>query len=258
MPLPGVTSAAPVPWLRPCVWRLRMPWGVACLGTVGGLVLGIVLLAVGFGLSLSKFVLDIGSFDKQKALYNDFRDKVVEHVARADRRRRRLLQQGPRTVRTLQDHPGLLQQGQRNLSDSGKGLSLVEQRFPVADHPDPVRAAVPADRGADAHGASGGHLRPRHGRAEAGRGRPQGHGLADSLLPGVAHHHQLRDGPVPRPALPAAAPEPAVDVGHADGRALVRPLHRPDHRRLPAGAGRLHQLRPVGGGRRAGRFTSSS
>ena len=77
VPLVGVAVHGAFPWLRPCVWRLRLPWGVACLGTVGGLVLCLVLIAVGFGLSLSKFVLDIGSIDKQKALYNDFRAKAV-------------------------------------------------------------------------------------------------------------------------------------------------------------------------------------
>jgi AI-2 transport protein TqsA len=77
VPVPGVAGRRLFPWLRPCIWRLRLPWGLACLCSVSGLVLGIVLLTAGFGLSLSKFVLDIGNSEKQKALYNDFRDKVV-------------------------------------------------------------------------------------------------------------------------------------------------------------------------------------
>ena len=80
VPLPGLAARPGWPWLRPCVWRLRLPWGLACFGTVGGLVLGILLLTAGFGLSVSKFVLDIGSYDKQREMYGQFRAKV-EHMS---------------------------------------------------------------------------------------------------------------------------------------------------------------------------------
>src|SRR5947209_8013749 len=87
VPLPGLAGRARWPWLRPCVWRLRVPWGLASLGTVGGLVLGILLLTAGFGLSVSKFVLDIGSYDKQKEMYGQFREKVV-HMSPVEIHRR--------------------------------------------------------------------------------------------------------------------------------------------------------------------------
>lgn len=76
VPLPGVAGRARLPWLRPCMWRLRLPWGVACLTTVGGLVICTLLVAIAFGLSLSKFVLDVGADVKQKEMYGHFRDKI--------------------------------------------------------------------------------------------------------------------------------------------------------------------------------------
>jgi predicted PurR-regulated permease PerM len=76
VPLPGACGRLGFPWLRPCVWRLRLPWGLASMLTVSGLVLGIILLTAGFGLSLSKFVLDITSADKQHNLYVQFRGKL--------------------------------------------------------------------------------------------------------------------------------------------------------------------------------------
>jgi predicted PurR-regulated permease PerM len=76
IPLPGFVRRIGFPWVRPSLWRLKTPWGLACLGTVGGLVLCILLLTAGFGVSVSKFVLDIGSQDKQRDMYVQFRAKA--------------------------------------------------------------------------------------------------------------------------------------------------------------------------------------
>jgi AI-2 transport protein TqsA len=74
---PGLCIRETFPFLRPCLWRLRLPWGVACLFSVGVLVVVVLLVAVGFSLSVSKFVLDVGNYDKQKTLYINFREKAV-------------------------------------------------------------------------------------------------------------------------------------------------------------------------------------
>ena len=77
---PGVAAGLRFPWLRPCLWRLRMPWAAACLAAVSGLVICTLLVAGGFGLLVSKFVLDVGAPDKQEKMYGAFRDKTVQIV----------------------------------------------------------------------------------------------------------------------------------------------------------------------------------
>ena len=79
-PLPGAAGLAGFPWLRPCLWRLRLPWGVACLSAVAGVVVLILIIVVCFGLAVSSFALDVASPQKQEAMYTGFRDKVV-HLA---------------------------------------------------------------------------------------------------------------------------------------------------------------------------------
>jgi len=77
LPLPGVRLGGRLPWAAPCLWRLHLPWGLASLVSVGVLVVVVLLVAVGFTLSVSKFVLDIGSPGKQVLLYDNFRKKAV-------------------------------------------------------------------------------------------------------------------------------------------------------------------------------------
>jgi AI-2 transport protein TqsA len=77
LPLPGLRPQGRFPWLTPCLWRLRFPWGLASVASVGVMVVVVLLVAAGFTLSVSKFVLDIGSLEKQEALYDNFRRKAV-------------------------------------------------------------------------------------------------------------------------------------------------------------------------------------
>jgi predicted PurR-regulated permease PerM len=77
LPLPGLTRRDGFPYLRPCVWRLRLPWGIACLGAVSGVILVILIVAFSFGVSLGSFALDLGSPRNQEVLYGQFRDKVA-------------------------------------------------------------------------------------------------------------------------------------------------------------------------------------
>jgi predicted PurR-regulated permease PerM len=55
---------------------LRLPWGLACLTAVVGLFLAALLVAAGFGLGMSKFVIDISDKEKQKQVYSQLRDKL--------------------------------------------------------------------------------------------------------------------------------------------------------------------------------------
>lgn len=54
----------------------RLPWSVACLTVVLGLFLVALLVAAGFGLGISKFVIDMSSEPKQKEVYGQIRDKL--------------------------------------------------------------------------------------------------------------------------------------------------------------------------------------
>ena len=77
LPLPALCGRAGFPWVRPCLRRLRLPWAAACLSTVTGVVILTLLVAAGFALLVSKFVLDVGIEQKQKDMYGKFRDKVA-------------------------------------------------------------------------------------------------------------------------------------------------------------------------------------
>jgi predicted PurR-regulated permease PerM len=55
---------------------LRLPWSVACLTVVLGLFLLALLVAAGFGLGISKFVIDMSSPPKQREVYGQIRDKL--------------------------------------------------------------------------------------------------------------------------------------------------------------------------------------
>src|SRR5581483_7849603 len=55
---------------------LKLPWAMACLTVVGGLFLIALLVASGFGLGISKLVIDISSREKQVEVYRKFRDKL--------------------------------------------------------------------------------------------------------------------------------------------------------------------------------------
>jgi predicted PurR-regulated permease PerM len=55
---------------------LKLPWAMACLTVVGGLFLIALLVASGFGLGISKLIIDISSREKQVEVYRKFRDKL--------------------------------------------------------------------------------------------------------------------------------------------------------------------------------------
>jgi predicted PurR-regulated permease PerM len=55
---------------------LRLPWSLACLTVVVGLFLLALLVAAGFGLGISKFVIDVSTEEKQKQVYSQFRERL--------------------------------------------------------------------------------------------------------------------------------------------------------------------------------------
>jgi predicted PurR-regulated permease PerM len=55
---------------------LKLPWGVACMTVVGGLVLVALLIIAGFGVGITKFLIDMSIPDKQEDVYNKFRLKL--------------------------------------------------------------------------------------------------------------------------------------------------------------------------------------
>jgi predicted PurR-regulated permease PerM len=57
---------------------LRLPWGVACMTVVLGMFLVALLVASGFGLSITKFVIDMSDRDKQEKVYLQFRSKLQQ------------------------------------------------------------------------------------------------------------------------------------------------------------------------------------
>ena len=77
VPAVGLTVRRRFPWVVPWQGRLRFPWGLACLLVVTGSVLVVLLIAFGFGVALSKFVIDVGNPDKVNYVYKLFRSKLV-------------------------------------------------------------------------------------------------------------------------------------------------------------------------------------
>jgi predicted PurR-regulated permease PerM len=77
IPLPGLVARARFPWLAPCIWRLRVPWSIACAAAVGVLVVLVLMTAVGFGLAVPRFLQQLPN-DPEKAqrVYSQVRDRL--------------------------------------------------------------------------------------------------------------------------------------------------------------------------------------
>jgi predicted PurR-regulated permease PerM len=77
IPLPGLVGRDRFPWLWPSVWRLHVPWSVACAAAVGVLVVMVLATAVAFSMAVPKFLQQLPS-DPEKAqyVYSRFRERL--------------------------------------------------------------------------------------------------------------------------------------------------------------------------------------
>ena len=76
VPLPCLRPRRAFPWLRPGIAHVHFTWGMACLTVVTGFVALALLMALAFGLGVSKIVIDLGDRGTQNRVYMDFRDKL--------------------------------------------------------------------------------------------------------------------------------------------------------------------------------------
>jgi predicted PurR-regulated permease PerM len=78
VPLPCLARGGTFPWIRFACWRLRFPWGLACILVMSGLVALTLLITLGFGLAITKMVQDLAiqSPEKQQEVYSRFRQKL--------------------------------------------------------------------------------------------------------------------------------------------------------------------------------------
>jgi predicted PurR-regulated permease PerM len=77
VPAVGMRFRRRFPWIVPWAGRFRYPWSLASLVVVIGGVAVVFLIAAGFGVALSKFVIDAGNPEKVKEIYSRFREKLV-------------------------------------------------------------------------------------------------------------------------------------------------------------------------------------
>ena len=76
VPIVLLTLRSRFPWIVPCVFRIRFSWNLSSLIVVLGFVLLSLVIVAGFGVAITKFVIDMGSEHKQRDVYLSFRDKI--------------------------------------------------------------------------------------------------------------------------------------------------------------------------------------
>jgi predicted PurR-regulated permease PerM len=76
-PVPFLGTCARYPWLVPCVYRLKIPWSIACSAAVGFLVTLALVIALGFGIAIPKMLQSLPNDpEKTQAYYDRFRERV--------------------------------------------------------------------------------------------------------------------------------------------------------------------------------------
>jgi predicted PurR-regulated permease PerM len=77
VPAAGLTLRRTFPWIVGWRGRVRFPWSLACMIVVMGGVIFVLAIAAGFGVAMSKFVIDDGNPDKLKEVYRLLQRKLV-------------------------------------------------------------------------------------------------------------------------------------------------------------------------------------
>jgi predicted PurR-regulated permease PerM len=78
IPFPWLARRRSFPWIGLCQARLRLPWSIACIVAMSGLVALTLLITLGFGLAITKMVQDLAikSPARQEEVYARFRQKL--------------------------------------------------------------------------------------------------------------------------------------------------------------------------------------
>jgi predicted PurR-regulated permease PerM len=79
IPFPWLARRHAFPWITLCQARLRLPWSIACMVAMSGLVALTLLITLGFGLAITKMVQDLAiqSPAEQEEVYARFRKKLA-------------------------------------------------------------------------------------------------------------------------------------------------------------------------------------
>jgi predicted PurR-regulated permease PerM len=78
VPVPFFARRPRFPWLEPAVYRLKVPWNIACVFLVGVLMTIALGVTLGFGLAIPRMVQSLPSNDEQvQHVYQRFRDRLT-------------------------------------------------------------------------------------------------------------------------------------------------------------------------------------
>jgi predicted PurR-regulated permease PerM len=79
VPVPLLATRPNLPWLRPAIYRVKLPWSVACTAVVTILVALALAVTIGFGIAIPKMVQSLpNDEEKIQALYQRFHDRIEE------------------------------------------------------------------------------------------------------------------------------------------------------------------------------------
>jgi predicted PurR-regulated permease PerM len=77
IPMPFLTTRHLFPWLWPAIYRLKLPWTIACTAVVAILLLLAVAVTIGFGVAIPKMVQSLpNDEEKAQALYKRFHQRI--------------------------------------------------------------------------------------------------------------------------------------------------------------------------------------
>jgi predicted PurR-regulated permease PerM len=77
VPIPFFAWGGGFPWLRFCVYRVKISWNVACMFLVSILISIALLITLGFGLAINKFVQSLPNEPKKaQEFYGRFRERI--------------------------------------------------------------------------------------------------------------------------------------------------------------------------------------
>lgn len=78
LPLPGLQEYSSFPWLRFHVWRLTVPWSIACGVAVGVLVVIVLMTTLAFSIAIPRFLQSLPNEPaRAQEYYTRFRDRIV-------------------------------------------------------------------------------------------------------------------------------------------------------------------------------------
>jgi predicted PurR-regulated permease PerM len=81
VPLPGLAARRRFPWLAPCVWRLRVPWSIACTAAIAILVVVALGVTLAFAATIPKLLQALPNTDEKAQVYYERLHKRLEQIS---------------------------------------------------------------------------------------------------------------------------------------------------------------------------------